>query len=344
MSIYFILLASLIIMLLIDGIVGKKVLTKILSIIAMVELTIISAIRATGADFYSYYVYFKYIDKLTLENSQMEIGYYYLNKIIHYTNSEYAIFFVTSILIMYLFYKTLSKYSKNILLSITFFLCLGMYTTSFNILRQYIAIGLLFYSLIFIASNKKYIFLILAILFHYTAIIIVPFYIMSFKSFSKRNYFLLFIGTIIVYFIYPYIMNILFSKFNLFTEYQGSAYVVSGANPLNFLALFPLFFIMFLERKNLFKDKINTFSFNMFCFSLVFLLLGTKGLILVRIADYFKVFCILLIPNLLKDSENNRKLIIYFYVLVFIIANYITIIYVNYGLVVPYRTIFSTLI
>jgi hypothetical protein len=331
-------------MLLIEGIVGKKVLTKILSIIAMVELTIISAIRATGADFYSYYVYFKYIDKLTLENSQMEIGYYYLNKIIHYTNSEYAIFFVTSILIMYLFYKTLSKYSKNILLSITFFLCLGMYTTSFNILRQYIAIGLIFYSLIFIASNKKYIFLILAILFHYTAIIIVPFYIVSFKSFSKRNYFLLFIGAIIAYFIYPYIMNILFSQFNLFTEYQGSDYVGSGANPLNFLSVFPLFFIMFLERKNLFKDKINTFSFNMCCFSLVFLLLGTKGLILVRIADYFKVFCILLIPNLLKDSENNHKLIIYFYVLVFIIANYITIIYVNYGLVVPYKTIFSTLI
>ncbi len=75
------------------------------------------------------------------------------------------------------------RHSDNIWISVTVYLCLTFFYTSLNFIRQSMAVSLLILCYSFIKQRKiipVMIFAVLAALFHYTALVFIPFYLLAF--------------------------------------------------------------------------------------------------------------------------------------------------------------------
>jgi len=92
---------------------------------------------------------------------------------------------ITSFIILLLFFREFKKYSPYIWLSVLMFITVGQFYTSFNIIRQIIAVAIIFSGSKYLYERNlsKYIFIVLlASTFHKTSIIMILFYfILNFK-------------------------------------------------------------------------------------------------------------------------------------------------------------------
>lgn len=144
-----------------------------------------------GTDFNSYRAIFNHIRETGLNGYGMEKGYWCLNVLIgKLTNSEQTIFIVTAFLILYLYLKGMIKTSKQVLIPMISFIGMGYYFYSMNILRQYIAIAIVFSCFHEYEDGKWFRFMIgviIASLFHTSALIWIPVIILI--RFVKGNKF-----------------------------------------------------------------------------------------------------------------------------------------------------------
>ncbi|MEG1028064.1 MAG: EpsG family protein [Oscillospiraceae bacterium] len=165
--------------------IAKSIVIKrknIFAFLSFLSICITSALRYNvGVDFHSYYWMYSVIangDKIHAEK-----GYRFLNELlINFTSEPQAIFVVTSIIITGLFFYGCFKYSPKPAMSLFLFITMGYLFSSFNILRQYIAIALIFASLKLIKENKFLPFLLIilvAMTFHKTAIIMIPLFFLT---------------------------------------------------------------------------------------------------------------------------------------------------------------------
>lgn len=95
------------------------------------------------------------------------------------THNYYWLFFITALIVVSSYLYIIKKLSSNYILSVFFFITLGTYTFFFNGLRQGLAMAILALSTPYLINKKiiKFILIvILASLFHGTALIIIPFY------------------------------------------------------------------------------------------------------------------------------------------------------------------------
>ena len=109
------------------------------------------------------------------------------------------------------FYVGIRRMSPNFYISILLFVMCGFYFDSMNLVRQYVAISLLFVAFTFFLNgeNIKYLLcVLLAALFHYSVLVIFPFILLS--RFRYSNW-LLAIILCISYFGGTYLLNLIVS-------------------------------------------------------------------------------------------------------------------------------------
>lgn len=208
---------------------------------------------------------------------------------------------ISGLAIMY----TLYKYSIDFGMSFFLYIATTEFTWLMNGMRQYIAISLLFLSVDLLLEKKmwKYI-LIVALLstIHGTAIIMLPIYfIVHWKPFSGK----VLLATFAIAIIGLNIEQIDFLFDNTQYEgYLGEIMGTAGMNVIRFLvALVPLA-ICFLARKIIRHEnnQLINICVNMDCFNLAiqFAALFVGANYLGRIAAYFGVYTLLLLPWLIK--------------------------------------------
>src|ERR1035437_7444476 len=125
-----------------------------------------------------------------VELKGFEVGYYYLNDYIisHGYNFQIMIF-ISMLLCLFPVFFVVNRISSRPLLSITLYVLLYFYFNSFNVMRQSIAISVFFLALYFLQKNNKFgyfISIIIAALFHTTALIVLvtyPFYKINMHKF-----------------------------------------------------------------------------------------------------------------------------------------------------------------
>lgn len=140
-----------------------------------------------GTDYYNYQEIYHMVNSFTkfedfaAQSGQTEWGYMLLNVICYRIfNNEQMVFFLSSLMIYSMFFcgLRLEQESHSILFSLyIFYMC--FFFQSMNIIRQYIAMGILFLIQKYIWERKPVKFLIgviVAMLFHNTSIIFLPFY------------------------------------------------------------------------------------------------------------------------------------------------------------------------
>lgn len=300
--------------------VGQHYKLKPLILFSLALLVLFAGLRYNvGRDFQSYKVIF-----LTILNGKTEIGFRLLNLIVLLSGFNFqVVFLISSFITIILVYKTIIKISPYITLSLFLFLSLGFLLESFNIIRQWIAISIFFYASIFIVQKKffpYFLLILIAALFHKSALISIPFYFLGNVSFNRYTLIILLIFSIIFSFfinLHELMLNTPFYS----NYFQKGNELVSADLGLGYVSklLIGIFVILFYS-EIVAQGNFARMSVNFFFFYLITLAVFRDSQVLVRIGYYFHIFLIVVIPFIIKAAEKRTKLILLFSFIVFSLA------------------------
>lgn len=321
--------------------------SNIFAFISFLPIMLVSGLRyMVGVDYNSYLWLFQDIKEK--KGVYIEGGYLKLNQIIiKLTNNPQALFFVTSVIIIGLVFIGIYAYSQNPALSIFLFFTMGYLFSSFNILRQYIAVAVLFAGLKFIKENKLLPYLVLVLIaffFHKTAVIMLPLFFLT-RIRWKQSYMLI-ISMIAACFIplRGILTNILVLTF--YPQYAGTSLIKPLSIPeLAYYGLtFGILVLLCLAYKyDFFNDTTNLILFN--CIFYTFLMYLCLSFVpeINRIALYIELYVIILIPRLFaaEKNKNVRRLYYIIAIIAFTIFFFISVGAMGRYGVLPYQTIFS---
>lgn len=316
------------------------------------SLWVVAALRDNvGTDFLEYeYLYYQIKGLSFGSQISIEPFYFLLNKLLNILNLDSQWLFVTSgFIIYYLYYRVIIREASYFELSIYLFIILGFYFSTFNILRQWIACAIIFNSFLYLFKNKKIKFIIsciVAMLFHFTAVILMPLYFLIRIMRKEMTRILLVVLTLVA----SFFLNIILMAVN-------EGLIILNANPkylkyLNELSisnaqgfLFPLIclivYVLYLFYKNKLIETNTNFHYyiNILIIGLAISILGQSLLIFARLHFYFLPILIIIIPNIIKCMGKETKIISYMFVMIFGLLFFLYQLEHNGGEPLPYNNI-----
>lgn len=299
-------------------------------------LFFVSAFRGDFATDYNNYVYlfnfynrFSFFDIFNL-NFDQEIGYVILSRFIGvFSDNPVYLFAVTSLIILVSFYSQFKKHSSYIWLSVLLFVTIGSFYTSFNIMRQTLAVAIIFSGSTFLYERqfKKYFLVVLiASLFHKTAMIMIIFYYILNLEIRVRNFTLLSLGALVT----TLFLNPIFSFFQnfLYTAYDSNSYGVTGLSVTNAIVpvsvlIFSLAFVRYINTERVtHRVWLNAVFFYAF-----FNILGLQIQMVQRLSQFFAPYALLLVPLIFKKIKRGELKVvsIMFFLALLIIYNYVSL-------------------
>lgn len=263
----------------------------------------------------------------------------FFNKIIYkiawYLENPQIVILIYSFLVLYFIKKGLENENKNSIYPWIIFLSIPLFFFNFtSLMRQAVAIGIIFYSYRYIKKRdiKKYLItIILASLFHSTALFIIPQYYLYNLELSKKKLILMFMSS---FFAKPFLMIIL--KLGIFSKYRGyvTNSVGEGGKIIYFLII-GIGLLVLLFYKQLIRRKSNRYFINMIilgCF--IYISLISLGHLGPRISMYYIIYILYIGKDfiyLFHDKELTKGM--------FLLLNGVLILFTLYGdLINPYRS------
>lgn len=297
---------------------AKEVNSIILSVLLP---TIVFAIRyKVGADYMAYVEMYNALKKIDLLQwvksldffNNSPTGMYIISKIAYKMHSINVFFGITSFIISYLAVISLKKQWSNMPIGYAYFIYLIFtFSTGLNIIKQTIAISIVFYSLKYVYEKKKLYFILLvfiAFLFHSTAFVVLPIYILWDKegkvALGKKIVIVAacFIG-------FSLMDNILNAMGDHWAEYTET----TGTKNLSFFISLAWLIIFYIFRNKLVKlDKRNDLLIMIYTIGVIFSVMGFWSIFGKRVANYFTVVQCLLMPQIpctLEDKMDKVAMI-----------------------------------
>lgn len=322
---------------------SKKV-KKGIFVLAIIQIILILGLREVGKVGKDWGYYEKYYNwqldwnfSQILNYDRYELGFKLLTKVITLiiNNTQFYIFVIAVISIVPIAY-IIYKYSKMPFLSLIIYVALDFYAFNFAGLRQGIAMALIFFSYKYIVENKtfKYLFcILLATLFHTSAIVFLPVYFIRKIKINKINIAIFVILAIIIY----ALKSQIFAFINTFFYDNYSSTITDSGNWMILCIL--ILTVCYIFYKPLVKNNINTQKLYIIttigCMCMLFSSIASDTL---RIANYFYIFIILLIPevlNCLKDRFTKNVLTSLTILVFFVIGIYL--LNVDSYSIIPYK-------
>lgn len=281
----------------------------ILILSSFMLLFFVSAFRVNvGTDYLSYKEWFNSI-------SEPSFGYvnFCFNNLIYiiklFTNNSQYFFAATSFLILSIIYMVNIDEKKDYDMSLFLFIALGFYFSTFNGIRQWIAVALFMWAYKFAIKKdlKKYVILILvASLFHITALLLLPFYfVFNFKIKDKIKLIIVAIFLFVFKFLsFESIIAFLLENFAITFYYR---YISSGVDlsqgvgspfPILLSGGMLLYYIIFKSKflKNMSNEMYEQNKHLCFIIT-IFAIINTVNNLFSRFALYFIPMLITLLPD-----------------------------------------------
>ena len=381
MIVYVLMLILSILFLILEKKAKKRWIKIICCIMAIMPFFIVSAFRYDlGTDYTRRYV-FDYNRTLQgIDVPNLEILFKAIMKFcIIFTEEPYLMFAITSAITVGFILGTSFKKSQDKILSVCIFLLGGFFFDSLNIMRQYMAMSLVFFGYQFLLKSKKWyltyiLTVIIATLIHSSAIIMLVLVFFTKKMLVSWKWVLP--VCIIIVLLNENLMNILGlilqnSRFGVyltgkFAEGEFS-YLFVAENLAIYLAM------IYIYSKNKKLDNIQTqdiLFLNIQALALIVMILGVCHMLFIRTALYFSIslpasiFQVISVPyyiskiptteiitDLKKITKNKfkfnrlekymKKIVTAVVILCFIFAFTRTNILVNTNEVLPYKTIIN---
>lgn len=248
-----------------------------------------------------------------------EIGFRYLMKICSLLSSSFTFFlFIYALLWVGGYWDVIRKYSPNVVLSLLL-LIVGSFDQSIFVIRQHLAMVVVFLSYKYIIEKKSfmYFFMIaLAFSLHQTAIIALPIYFLYHVRGKRRTFLLIIAIAIFLYFSFSILLN------NVGNEMlQGYSLYINSDLQTNstgaILVAFELVFYIFTLKRDVFKDGINKVLFLSLVLGLVLSICGIGFNPTSRLVMYYTSVSFLTVPIIASYTKNTllRNIIIVVFVL-----------------------------
>lgn len=301
-------------------------------IISIFSIVFVSTFRSyiVGSDVLVYYDEFESFRSLgfndALNISRFEFGYFITTFLAAKLNLSFRmILFGSSLFVTMCFCRFINEYSPNKCLSLVLFICFGLFAQSLNIIRQLVALGFILLAIISLNKNKiwKFIFfVIIASMFHITALI--AFVYILFKHLKPT--WKLFLFSIILVFIavnlFPFAMKIIgeligVDFYNQYFIVEQEKFISSPklVDNLYSIGLALLFIVLLCAKKwlkNLNDEEMHTYNFFLTVYMFVPLIrlagfaLKAQSL-LHRLNVWFFFSLIILVPLFLKGLFNDKR-------------------------------------
>lgn len=236
-----------------------------------------------------------------------------------YISKDYHLWFLSfAIVESLLFCVVLRRESVSFLDSCFFLFASTLYYNYFSMMRQWLAVVIVFWASRFIKTNKfipYLLFCIIAAQFHNSAyFMIIIYFIVIGDSWNKKQL------IILVAFVFALLLlNPLLGTINSMFSDSTYNYVLdrmqsnTGSSWIRGLIAAVPVGLSFFYRKNISKDSMYNICVNMSLinFMLNVLAIFTSGLFIIRMSTYFSVFNLILYPYLLNlvIPENDKKII-----------------------------------
>lgn len=223
-------------------------------------------------------------------------------------NYQWVIVF-SALWVCFAYYKLLLKYSENGFISIVWFMGMLFYTFLFSALKQAWAMGFICFAFDAIFEKKPMRFLIfvaLASLFHFPALVFLPAYWIAKLKINKAFPILMLGVLLFVFFFRIQILNLMTSAYSKGeTEYSADVRFISTKFVFMILMLAYGFYQYFKHNYHLHQEG-NLFSALIYFMGIAAVIqtFCYFNNIFERLADYYYHFSILYVPLILLRKEN----------------------------------------
>lgn len=279
-------------------------------------------------------------------------------------NGSYQyVFVLTHVIIMFFVCKYIYDRSLNYPLSIFIFVFSTFFNFSLNGMRQSIATAIFLYSTKYIVKRRPIIYfcmILLATLFHKSAIIFIPLYFSSYldlKS-SRKLIISLFISSPIVLMCLSQIHNIVYKisiKLNFYTKFFGSIYDTGSVSNMNIMLLVAnliitmiVYFIYSKDKQIKLRDGEDsapaiTVDYNIQVIATIFSLISFAIPGSFRVFYMFMPIQMTLIANVfyLYKNRSIKIFLLSGICIMYIVIFFILIVFWNQNETLPYVSIFS---
>lgn len=296
---------------------NNKIRKIIYKICIIIPFFIVSAIRYDVGTDYMYRYVPNYLTILNGGNvDSLEILFRALIRISIFINSDYStLFIITSAIIIGLFFTSIFKNSKNIVISVIIFFAGSFFFESMNLVRQFIAMSILFLSYKFLFKKGRkvcwLISILLASMFHTMSIVFLISIVLDKKVIDFRV--LITLILLILVFSNP-VLNFVADAVSTSSNANISKYAHyikrDGDLPLSGIiveiGVYLYIYIMYLNLKRNKKEieKETIFFVNMQSMALLFTVMNINLDLFFRIALLFSMFQIISIPYFYEKNKD----------------------------------------
>ena len=324
--------------------------------LSFLVLVLISSFRyETGTDFTTYQsLYYELNEINTFERFLAQIpvtepAFILLNLLAEAVfNNSQMIFALSAFIILAFFYMSMSQYfeKNSIMLAVMVFIGF-FFAQSLNIMRQIIATSIVFFATQQLLQ-KKYglavLWLAVATAFHVTALVVLPFWLLygdpPWKKKARWIVFILFFLVVVGALQFrPLLSGIPVINLLLRNSTAGASF---GIGLL--LLRIPIIVPVLLFRKRLVEhDARNKYWLMLFFFELLFSYLGYVNEVFNRMALYFSLSWIVILPSLVRSmpTKNTQRFMGGYVVLLVVALWGYNVVVKNYGDTLPYKSILT---
>lgn len=309
----------------------NKLKRKLFCIIASTQWVLLSGLRhiTIGADTEAYrqmfektknwswdFIWYRFNEIMFNGGNGKDPGYAVFEKLSQYISNDYQIYLI---IIALIFTVPLGifiyKYSKNPCIS--FLVYSSLFYAFFAITghRQTIATGIaLFGGYEFIKKKSFFRFMLMIILaypIHKSVMCLIPFYFIAHKKITYKYAISILIGFLLIFILKNPIMNILAT----ITGYEDFANQFEGAGTWTFTFMFIIIVLVAIWKIPIIlnnKDKDITIWYNAIFMALLLIPLTFVDPNAMRSVQYFSIFIIVLIPEIIKSFNIREQSIIYY--------------------------------
>lgn len=317
--------------------------------IVTIVFILMASIRSinTGIDFISYQDYF--YDNFYFN---IEKGYVLSSWIFYYLNLDFRVFIVfVNVLIYVPVVFVIYKLSSRRWFSLLMYQSLYLYANSFNIIRQSIAMSIILLAIYFLITVEKrsksyslYVgFVLLAFMFHVSAIFFLPLFLVKNKLISFKLIVSIVLFSLVFMFFRVEILTFVMKIFS--REYYDSFTVEIGYTTIAILLSMLVVSLITVKQHYFDLNPDQILFVNIVIVSLVFNVLWVWFPNHARISMYILLIGSVLFPNCIPDIK--KKSLMNFLMIsmsiVFVSFYVFQLKYRDYGGVVPYQTIYSSI-
>lgn len=341
---------------------------KFIRIVAL-QMFIILALReiTVGMDLYNYQGGYFYISSLSfvqmlkslrfIHTAQLvspyayESGYALLNWICSKIGCGFHTFLILhAAFCMASFAVFIDRYSKKPWLSFCLLIAFEFYTYAFGVLRQTLAICILLWTIPCIEKRKPlpfFLLLFVAVTMHRVAIIFLPFYFLGTKKITSSVFLINIYLWGWFFVVSPFLFEYVIAKVMLLIGKGSYVNVEWSWNHMITLMLLLGFAMLFLTNFDRKRSRTEDLIYWGFLLGVPIEIVGLNNDVVARAVQFYFIFIIVLLPNLLNDYREEKLLLHYktkkvttIGEILLAIAAFVFTVYNLYGsMLVPYMTI-----